>query len=157
MSHQPKNRDHLFREGWISVGLVLPIRATDTTDIGFREQVDLAALADQLGFAAVWVRDVPLNGSWYFEAFGHPDPGVAFELRPPAQSTIPKLAVGSGWATYHRPLDAQRDRHAMWRTAVAPQADNSAASAWRCASSCKMIRRPLPKTSRLATTSARAD
>jgi len=60
-----------------------------------------------------------------------PDPGVTFELRPPAQSAIPMLAVGSGgqsldwitrnavgWATYHRPPDMQRDRHALWRTAV---------------------------------------
>lgn len=228
MSDQTESRDHLFREGRISIGLVLPIRATDTTDIDFREQVDLAALADRLGFAAVWVRDVPLNGAWYPEAFGHPDPfamlgavamatsriaigtaatvltlrhplhvakaaisldriapgrfvlglgsgdrpeefaafgentsdhkalyrahwselaaalerpsrilrtasdpEVAFELRPPAQSAIPMLAIGSGgqtldwiarnasgWATYHRSLEVQRDRHGMWRTAV---------------------------------------
>src|SRR5690606_17528257 len=48
-----------------------------------------------------------------------------------AQSSIPMLAVGSGgqsldwiarnacgWATYHRPPEVQRDRHALWRTAV---------------------------------------
>lgn len=221
----------------MSVGLVLPVRAADTADVDFREQLELAALADQLGFAAVWVRDVPLNGSWYPEVFGHPDPfamlgaiaaatsrivigtaatvltlrhplhiakaaitldrlapgrlvlglgsgdrreefaafgkdsrdhkelyrthwaelaaalerparilrqtsnpGVAFEVRPSAQSAIPLLAVGSGgqsvdwiarnatgWATYHRPPGAQRDRYALWRRAV----DHSAAGQFR--------------------------
>lgn len=221
----------------MSVGLVLPIRETDTAEIDFRQQVELARLADELGFAAVWVRDVPLNGSWYPEAFGHPDPftmlgaiamatsriaigtaatvltlrhplhiakaaitldrmapgrfvlglgsgdrreefaafgadtrdhkelyrthwtelsaalerpsrilqqaidpSVSFELRPPALSDIPMLAVGSGgqsldwiarnatgWATYHRPLEVQRDRHALWRRAV----DHSAAGQFR--------------------------
>lgn len=59
------------------------------------------------------------------------DPDVSFELRPPALGDIPMLAVGSGgqtldwiachasgWATYHRPLDVQRDRHALWRQAI---------------------------------------
>ncbi|GGF00671.1 coenzyme F420-dependent N5,N10-methylene tetrahydromethanopterin reductase [Aliidongia dinghuensis] len=188
----------------------------------------LAALAEELGFSAVWVRDVPLNGPWYPEAFGHPDPiamlgaiaartfrivigtaatvltlrhplhlakaaitldrlsggrfvlglgsgdrreefsafgadsgdhkdlyrdhwmrlaaaleqpprilpppaepAVAFELRPAAATEIPMLAVGSGgqtlewiarnatgWATYHRPPEIQRDRYALWRRAV---------------------------------------
>jgi len=185
-------------------------------------------MADELGFGAVWVRDVPLNGSWYPEHFGHPDPfvmlgaivmatsrisigtaatvltlrhplhiakaatsldrlaqgrfllglgsgdrpeefaafgadtkdhkalfrehwtelaaalerpprilrqspdpAVSFELRPTALTEIPMLAIGSGgqtlewiarnasgWATYQRPPDVQRDRHAMWRRAV---------------------------------------
>jgi len=53
MSHQVQDRDSLFRDGQMSVGLVLPIRATDTTEVDFRQQVELAARADQLGFAAV--------------------------------------------------------------------------------------------------------
>lgn len=228
MLNQPQSRDSLFREGQMSVGLVLPIREADTADVDFRQQVELAALADQLGFSAVWVRDVPLNGSWYPEIFGHPDPfamlgaiamatsriaigtaatvltlrqplhiakaaitldrlapgrfvlglgsgdrreefaafradtkdhkelyrahwielaaalerpsrilqqtpdpDVSLELRPPALGDIPMLAVGSGgqtldwiarhasgWATYHRPLEVQRDRHALWRRAI---------------------------------------
>jgi luciferase-type oxidoreductase len=59
------------------------------------------------------------------------DPATAFELRPPAATGIPMLAVGSGgqtlewiarnaagWATYHRPPQVQRDRHMLWRRAV---------------------------------------
>lgn len=74
MAENLSSRDSLFRDGQISVGLVLPIRDTDRDDIDFRQQVELATLADQLGFAAIWVRDVPLNGPWYPETFGHADP-----------------------------------------------------------------------------------
>ena len=68
------------------------------------------------------------------------DPAITFELRPSARSAIPMLAVGSGgqsldwiarnaagWATYHRPPAVQRDRHALWRTAV----DRSASGQFR--------------------------
>ncbi|MGY0633689.1 TIGR03571 family LLM class oxidoreductase [Luteimonas sp. A478] len=233
MSQHPERHESLFRENQMSIGIVLPIRATGIEDVDVRQQLGLAALADQLGFAAVWVRDVPLNGPWYPEAFGHPEPfamlgaiaaatsriaigtaatvltlrhplhiakaaisldrlapgrfvlglgsgdrpeefaafgadsndrrelyrahwaelaaaleqpsrvlratsnpDIAFELRPSAQSIIPMLAVGSGgqslnwiarnacgWATYHRPPQVQRDRHALWRTAVDRSAD----------------------------------
>ncbi|MEN1971130.1 TIGR03571 family LLM class oxidoreductase [Luteimonas sp. MJ204] len=237
MSRHPERHESLFRENRMSIGIVLPIRAAGTEDVDARQQLGLAALADQLGFDAVWVRDVPLNGPWYPEAFGHPDPfamlgaiatatsriavgtaatvltlrhplhiakaaisldrlaqgrfvlglgsgdrpeefaafgadsndrkelyrahwselaaalerpprilratsnpDIAFELRPSAQSSIPMLAVGSGgqslnwiarnaygWATYHCPPDVQRDRHALWRTAV----DRSAGGQFR--------------------------
>ncbi len=76
MSYPAIRRNGLFRDGHMSIGLVLPIRASDTAEVDFREQMELASLADRLGFAAVWVRDVPLNGSWYPEPFGHPDPFI---------------------------------------------------------------------------------
>jgi luciferase-type oxidoreductase len=205
------------------------MRRNEGLDVDFHEQLDLAAAADELGFAALWVRDVPLNGNWYPERFGHPDPmamlgalamrtrhaaigsaatvltlrhpllvakaaltidqlskgrlvlglgsgdrmaefvafersfderrelfrrhwervaaaletpprvlmddgtesSEAFEMRPAATRHIDMLAVGSGgqtlewiarhasgWATYHRPPDVQRDRYALWRKAV---------------------------------------
>ncbi|GGE49585.1 coenzyme F420-dependent N5,N10-methylene tetrahydromethanopterin reductase [Agaricicola taiwanensis] len=59
----------------MSIGLVLPVR-TGSDDIDFRKQLELAALADELGFSALWVRDVPLNGPWYPEPIGHLDPWV---------------------------------------------------------------------------------
>ncbi|MCF3934069.1 LLM class flavin-dependent oxidoreductase [Acuticoccus sp. M5D2P5] len=67
----------IVRDGEISIGLIAPVRRASATSIDFREQVDIAAEADALGFAAWWVRDVPLNGSWYPEEFGHLDPFVA--------------------------------------------------------------------------------
>lgn len=67
----------IFRDGEISVGIVAPVRHATGAAVDYGEQVDLASQADALGFAAWWVRDVPLNGSWYPEAFGHLDPFVA--------------------------------------------------------------------------------
>lgn len=66
----------LFREGRLSLGLVLPLRARAGPEVDFAQQIELAVLAERLGFAAIWVRDVPLNGPWYPEAFGHLDPMV---------------------------------------------------------------------------------
>lgn len=65
----------LFQDGFMSVGVVLPIKAGgDSSRIDIREQLELATVTDDLGFDAIWVRDVPLNGPWYPEDFGHPDP-----------------------------------------------------------------------------------
>lgn len=220
--------DRVFRDGALSVGIIAPIRRAGASAIDFAEQVALAAHADALGFAAYWVRDVPLNGSWYPETFGHLDPFVAlgaaaartrrialgtaatlltlrhplhvakaaasmqalsggrlllglgagdrphefdafgerlesrgdtfrerwttvaaalrspgalpipggdFELRPNPFAMPPLYAVGSGgqsvdwiarnaagWLTYHREPTAQRDRHGLWRGAVARHA-----------------------------------
>lgn len=74
MPHPLKSRDSLFREGRISIGLVLPVRASEAEAVDFRQQAELAVLAEDLGFDAIWVRDVPLNGAWYPETFGHPEP-----------------------------------------------------------------------------------
>ncbi|GAA5235869.1 TIGR03571 family LLM class oxidoreductase [Verticiella sediminum] len=59
-------------------------------------------------------------------------PPVHFDLGPRLDAAVPLLAVGSagqsvdwiarhaiGWMTYHREPEVQRDRHAMWRAAVA--------------------------------------
>lgn len=87
-----ERRASLFQEGRMSVGLVLPIRATDDEDVDFRRQVQLAALAEELGFAAIWVRDVPLNGPWYPEQFGHPDP---FAMLGAIAMATSRIAIGT--------------------------------------------------------------
>lgn len=221
----------LFRPDRLSIGLVMPMTeaVVQTTDPA--QQFAHAALADRLGFAALWVRDVPLNAPGYPDPVGHLDPwvhlgalaaqtsrialvtgaivaplrhplhvakgamsadvvskgrlilglgsgdrppefdafeqpyperarrfrrnweriaaalnppsrilvgegdgdgGEAFEMRPgPAHGSVPLLTVGSaqqtlewiarnahGWVTYHRPLEVQRGRFALWRNAV---------------------------------------
>ena len=214
----------VFQDGALSVGVIAPLRRAQGRSIDYREQIELASRAEALGFVAYWVRDVPLNGSWYPEDFGHLDPFVAlgavaartgrmaigtaatvlplrhplhvakaaaslqalsgdrlllglgagdrpqefaafgesledrsatfrerwtalqaalrsperlialgddFELRPAPFVPPPLLAVGSagqtvdwiarnalGWMTYHREPSSQRDRHALWRSAV---------------------------------------
>lgn len=74
MSSFASHRPILFQEGKLTLGLVLPMRPASGPDVDLHEQLDLAAAADELGFSALWVRDVPLNGEWYPEEFGHPDP-----------------------------------------------------------------------------------
>ncbi len=71
----------LFQPEKLSLGIVLPIqprtiKEAETTDIDFALQLDLAARADALGFAALWVRDVPLNSPAYPDPIGHSDPFV---------------------------------------------------------------------------------
>lgn len=50
----------------------------------FPHQLELAAQAEAAGFAALWVRDVPLNHPGYPEAIGHLDPGHGWAPWPPA-------------------------------------------------------------------------
>ncbi|MBR0800321.1 TIGR03571 family LLM class oxidoreductase [Bradyrhizobium jicamae] len=76
MSNRSLSPLSLFRDGHLTLGVTLPIRETELSSVDFMQQVELATAAEQLGFSAVWVRDVPLNGPWYPETFGHPDPMV---------------------------------------------------------------------------------
>ncbi|WP_207462046.1 TIGR03571 family LLM class oxidoreductase [Azospirillum sp. SYSU D00513] len=220
----------MFGDGGLSLGFVLPVASPPDRPVDWREQLALAALADRLGFAGLWVRDVPLNSPAYPDPIGHSDPWtllgalaarterialltgavvlplrhplhvakaalsvdalsggrfllglgagdrafefaafgrdretrrdifrdgwrrvaaalgpeaavipdiageetVRLEMRPrPLFGRIPMLAVGSaaqplewiarnaaGWATYHRPFPAQRDRIGLWKAAV---------------------------------------
>lgn len=51
-----------FRSGRLSIGLVAPIEAYPNSSVPALERhVERAQLADRLGFAAIWVRDVPFN------------------------------------------------------------------------------------------------
>lgn len=243
-SSRSTTASELFTEGRITVGLVLPLRTTPEPTFDYRVQVDLAGLAEEAGIHAIWVRDVPLNGAWYPENFGHLDPfvmlgaiaattsriavgtaaivlplrhplhvakaaaslqmlsngrfvlglgsgdreeefsafgekieerrtlfrahwerlasalaaeqwiipdlpsvGIDYTMRPAVQSPIPMITVGSagqtlgwiaqhasGWATYHREPEVQRDRYGLWRQAItraAPQQFRSFSQAVR--------------------------
>lgn len=73
----------LFEEGRLSLGISLPIQPRtenraggESRDIDFGLQLELAARADELGFSALWVRDVPLNSPAYPDPVGHSDPWV---------------------------------------------------------------------------------
>jgi len=58
----------------LSIGLALPVMSSDQAVIDVTEQRRLARLADDSGFRALWVRDVPLNSSNYPDPVGHLDP-----------------------------------------------------------------------------------
>jgi luciferase-type oxidoreductase len=86
--------DHqVFAEGRLSIGLTLPLLRAGQIVADFREQVELAALADALGFRALWVRDVPLNSADYPDPVGHLDPWV---LLGALASHTTRIALASG-------------------------------------------------------------
>ncbi|QQK06543.1 MULTISPECIES: LLM class oxidoreductase [Burkholderia] len=66
----------VFPAGRLSIGLTLPLLRGGNTVADFNEQIELAALADTLGFRALWIRDVPLNNADYPDPVGHLDPWV---------------------------------------------------------------------------------
>ncbi|MEI6001467.1 TIGR03571 family LLM class oxidoreductase [Paraburkholderia bengalensis] len=83
----------VFAEGRLSIGLTLPLLRAGQIVADFREQVELAALADALGFRALWVRDVPLNSADYPDPVGHLDPWV---LLGALASHTTRIALASG-------------------------------------------------------------
>jgi luciferase-type oxidoreductase len=82
----------VFADRKLTVGIVSPVRTADGTTVDLAEQVRLARIADELGFAAYWVRDVPLNGPWYPETIGHLDPFVALGA---VAATTSRIAIGT--------------------------------------------------------------
>lgn len=66
--------DRLFQPNRLSIGLVMPLTEAARPGNDPARQFAHAALADQLGFDALWVRDVPLNSPNYPDPIGHLDP-----------------------------------------------------------------------------------
>lgn len=66
----------LFAPDRLSLGIVLPMQSRERRDVDPAVQLALARRADELGFAALWLRDVPLNSSGYPDPIGHSDPWV---------------------------------------------------------------------------------
>jgi luciferase-type oxidoreductase len=83
----------VFAQDKLSVGITLPITRDNQSAVDFNEQIALARLADQLGFRAVWVRDVPLNSIDYPDPVGHLDPWV---LLGALASNTERIALISG-------------------------------------------------------------
>ncbi len=66
----------LFADTRLTLGLALPMQERERNDIDFGLQLELARRADELGFSALWVRDVPLNSPAYPDPVGHSEPWV---------------------------------------------------------------------------------
>lgn len=64
----------VFQDKRLSIGLTLPMMQMGQQVVDLSRQLRLAKLADRLGFSALWIRDVPLNGVDYPDAVGHLDP-----------------------------------------------------------------------------------
>ncbi|SAK50808.1 sugar ABC transporter substrate-binding protein [Caballeronia temeraria] len=83
----------VFAEDKLSIGITLPITRDAQSVVDFKEQLALARLADDLGFRALWVRDVPLNSVGYPDPVGHLDPWV---LLGALASNTQRIALISG-------------------------------------------------------------
>ncbi|MFM0223738.1 LLM class oxidoreductase [Paraburkholderia dipogonis] len=77
LKDQPQTAaNRVFSEGALSLGLTMPMLRAGTIVADFDEQLALARLADERGFRALWIRDVPLNSADYPDPVGHLDPWV---------------------------------------------------------------------------------
>jgi alkanesulfonate monooxygenase SsuD/methylene tetrahydromethanopterin reductase-like flavin-dependent oxidoreductase (luciferase family) len=72
-------------------------------DIDFGLQLKLARRADELGFSAIWVRDVPLNSPAYPDSVGHSDPWVLLGALAASTRSI-ALATGAIVLPLRHPL-----------------------------------------------------
>ncbi|MBB3406755.1 luciferase-type oxidoreductase [Rhizobium sp. BK316] len=93
----------LFEDSRLTVGVVLPMQARQRQDIDFGLQLELARRADELGFAAMWVRDVPLNSPAYPDPVGHSDPWVLLGALAASTRSI-TLATGAIVLPLRHPL-----------------------------------------------------
>ncbi|WP_120633573.1 LLM class oxidoreductase [Ruegeria sp. EL01] len=67
----------VFQKDKLTVGLVAPLEAyADSATPTMRDQLDRIKLAEELGFAAVWLRDVPFNVPSFGDAGQIFDPWV---------------------------------------------------------------------------------
>ena len=87
--------DAVFHPNRLSVGLVVPIEAYPSSPVPTLERhVERVQLAEQLGFASVWLRDVPFNVPAFGDAGQLHDPFVYLGLLAASTSTI-ALGVAS--------------------------------------------------------------
>ncbi len=93
----------LFHPDRLSFGIVLPAQTRTAADIEFDTQLGIAAQADELGFDALWVRDVPLNSESYPDPIGHADPWVFLGALAASTSRI-ALATGAIVLPLRHPL-----------------------------------------------------
>ena len=78
-SFQPLNKGYnaVFQVGQMSLGLVIPLEAYPDGPVPTMiEQIDKIRLAEELGFSAVWLRDVPFNVPSFGDAGQVYDPFV---------------------------------------------------------------------------------
>ncbi len=92
-----------FHPDRLSFGIVLPAQTRTHADVDFDAQLSIARHADELGFDALWVRDVPLNSESYPDPIGHADPWVFLGALAASTSNI-ALATGAIVLPLRHPL-----------------------------------------------------
>ncbi|MEP4032339.1 LLM class oxidoreductase [Roseibium polysiphoniae] len=90
-----KAYNSVFRPGRLSVGLVVPLETYDRSAVPTMDQhLERARLADDLGFGALWLRDVPFNVPSFGDAGQIYDPFVYLGALAASTQTI-ALGVAS--------------------------------------------------------------
>lgn len=92
---RPINRgyDRVFRAGALSVGLVVPVESYAGPVPAMVRHVERVRLAEELGFSAVWLRDVPFNVPAFGDAGQVHDPFVYLGL---LAGRTERIALGAG-------------------------------------------------------------
>jgi luciferase-type oxidoreductase len=93
----------MFEPGRLTLGVFFPIEAFEGDRPTMRHQERLARRAEELGFAALWVRDVPLRDPTFGDVGQVYDPWVYLGWIAAQTSTI-ALATGSIVLTLRHPL-----------------------------------------------------
>lgn len=92
-----------FRENQLTLGLMFPLEAYRGAEPTMRGQLELAQRAEALGFAALWVRDVPLHDPSFGDLGQIHDPWVYLGYVA-AQTKRIALATGSIVLPLRHPL-----------------------------------------------------
>jgi luciferase-type oxidoreductase len=101
-SHSPGFR-RMFTPGAMTLGMFFPIEAFERDEPTMRDQERLAARAEELGFAALWTRDVPLRDPSFGDIGQVYDPWVWLGWIAAHTSSI-SLATGSIILPLRHPL-----------------------------------------------------
>lgn len=94
LSGQHRGFARMFQPGRLTLGLMLPMAPLENGVPDMTGQLDLAADADRHGFAALWVRDVPLFDPQFNDAGQIYDPWVWLGQLATVTRTIALSAAG---------------------------------------------------------------
>lgn len=94
MKNNQTNKNSIFSEGKLSLGLMFPLESYQGDVPTMADQESLACLAEEAGFSALWFRDVPLRDPTFGDVGQIYDPFVYMAWIAAHTKTI-KLATGS--------------------------------------------------------------
>lgn len=94
---------NLFKQGELSVGLFFPLEAYRGDMPKMQDQENLARLAEELGFSALWFRDVPLRDPLFGDVGQIYDP-ITYMGWIAAQTSTITLATGSLVLPFRHPI-----------------------------------------------------
>src|SRR5690625_2028463 len=95
-----------FKENKLTLGISVPLEAYERNipNMDMTEQIKLAKLAEDVDFASLFVRDVPLNDPYFGDAGQMYDPWV-FLSYIAAHSKDIALGTGSAITSFQNPLN----------------------------------------------------